>query len=594
MDRPSSALFPAGNILDAAAAHNPLTPLQAQTQDLVSTFVEKATDGPSLAALMAGGIAYRVGRIGAMGFHIGSSGRASLQVASIGLGLTAEVSAFELVHRGLTSLPVGARSGHPQFVSKGTGEETSPLHSENPNLWRWSGPGGLRQGLFHSLITFGTLKGAGRLAQGQNLIARHLFQDTAMVMGHQTAGVLGLGTRPTGTLAEQFLNAEAMNLQMSAGAALGHRLAPGMNGLERRFDVSLNFLDVVAGPRARPLPEGSHRGLPLQTAAVIPNRLHADRFRPLFPAAFAMSRGPGNAPRPLQVAEVQTAVRKGLDKEVRRRMKIRLPIFNADLELTIHRESGRVLDPIADSLPSETDHRWMKVQFRLDERGEADLPVHERDRLRLQLSGNRPSPEMRVVMEGLLRFKDPLVSEEQSRALASIYTTPTHILPATGIHTAPTHILPKAAAAEPEPKAPLPAATEYALMFFETLEYRTALALREESAFKLLNRAERKEVVDYLKAMENNRPTEPPAWFQSIRYEGRIAGGEDAVVFPDLPHNRSRPHTVKMIVLGKENEGTVLSLQTAPENRPVYSTRFRSLQGPLPFATGESVYVLLK
>src|SRR5262245_31476747 len=89
-----------------------VSPLQSQVDGLVGGFVHQATDWRTLMAMTAGGMAYRVGRIGAMGL----APVPGIRAVSVGLGLGAEVSAFELTHRGLNS-----------------------LHSENSNLWRWSG-----------------------------------------------------------------------------------------------------------------------------------------------------------------------------------------------------------------------------------------------------------------------------------------------------------------------------------------------------------------------------------------------------------------------------------------------------------------------
>src|SRR4030095_11392162 len=155
-------------------------------------------------------MAYRTGRLGVVELGKGHF----LRAVSVGLGLTAEVSAFELSNRTLQS--VGA---------------------ENRYLWRWSGSGGIRQGLLQSFVTFGALKGAGRFAQGENLIAQHLLQDSAMVLGHQVTGALGIVPRPAGTLAEQFLHAEATNLQVGAGMTLVHGGAPGMAALEKGMDL---------------------------------------------------------------------------------------------------------------------------------------------------------------------------------------------------------------------------------------------------------------------------------------------------------------------------------------------------------------------
>src|SRR5258706_2754437 len=72
-----------------------LNPLQSQVDGLVSHFVEEAANPTTLAAMMAGGAAYRLGRIGVMG--LGSS--AIVRPLSIGVGLGTEGSAFEFTNR---------------------------------------------------------------------------------------------------------------------------------------------------------------------------------------------------------------------------------------------------------------------------------------------------------------------------------------------------------------------------------------------------------------------------------------------------------------------------------------------------------------
>src|SRR4029434_3744201 len=85
------------------------SPLQSQVDSLVGGFAETATDWRSLASMMAGGMAYRAGRIGVMGLGNGSL----LRAPSVGLGLTAEVSTFELSHRALSSVTAGAKGRQP-------------------------------------------------------------------------------------------------------------------------------------------------------------------------------------------------------------------------------------------------------------------------------------------------------------------------------------------------------------------------------------------------------------------------------------------------------------------------------------------------
>jgi hypothetical protein len=186
----------------------------------VGHFVEEAANWKTLAAMSVGSIAYRLGRLGTLALAGEASSAAPvLRLASYGSGLASEVTAFEMTNRSLTSLTEDA--------------------SRNPNLWRWSGTGGIAQGLANSFVAFGTLKGFGRLAQSENAAIQHLFQDSGMVLGNQLSSALGITSAPTGTLAEQFLHAEATNLQLGVGMALTQFAAPGLHGMERALDLNL-------------------------------------------------------------------------------------------------------------------------------------------------------------------------------------------------------------------------------------------------------------------------------------------------------------------------------------------------------------------
>src|SRR5262249_16135866 len=131
--RPLTILPPVSllSLSPVSDSQNPFSQLQTQVEGLAGSFTQQAPDGRSLAAMMAGGMTYRLGRVGAMAAGTG-------RIASVGIGLGAEVTAFEMTNRSLSPL---------------TGESQS-----NPNLWRWDGQGGIRQGLLSSLVTFGTLK----------------------------------------------------------------------------------------------------------------------------------------------------------------------------------------------------------------------------------------------------------------------------------------------------------------------------------------------------------------------------------------------------------------------------------------------------
>src|SRR4030095_3305182 len=121
--------------------------------------------------------------------------------------------------------------------------------------------------------------GAGHLAQGENLIAQHLFQDSAMVLGHQMSGALGIAPRPAGSLVEQFLQAEATNLQIGAGMALAHGFTPGLQGVERGLHLSLESAERSARRGEPPdLPFGARAALATATGRGGSGARESDRW----------------------------------------------------------------------------------------------------------------------------------------------------------------------------------------------------------------------------------------------------------------------------------------------------------------------------
>jgi|GEM_PF-5831727 len=208
-----------------ASTPPPLSATQAQVDHLVTHFTAEATNWKSLAPMVIGGLVYRSTRLGLLS----SSKNLPLAVQQIPgliripssvIALGAEAAAFEVSHRGIVTA---------------TADPSQPT----ADLWKWNGKQGLKTGWLNSVVTFGALKGGGKLAYGQNLILQHASQDAAMVFGHGLSYRLGIGQKPEGTLAEQFLHAEATNLQLGAGTALGHFLTGGrLASLERGLDLS--------------------------------------------------------------------------------------------------------------------------------------------------------------------------------------------------------------------------------------------------------------------------------------------------------------------------------------------------------------------
>src|SRR4029434_4510085 len=103
--------MPGSLLFRASLSHSDqaLSLVQNQVDRLVGEVVDHATDWKSLAALTVGGVSYRLGRIGAMS----SMRTMPLRALSIGVGLAAEVSAFEITNRGLTSVSVGTHGSTP-------------------------------------------------------------------------------------------------------------------------------------------------------------------------------------------------------------------------------------------------------------------------------------------------------------------------------------------------------------------------------------------------------------------------------------------------------------------------------------------------
>ncbi len=150
--------------------------------DLLSAgFTEQASDLKSFTAITCGGFAYRLGKWVAL-----SQGMKHLAPLA---ALAAEVSTFRAIH----SL----------FV---------PKHSSS-----W----------LTDYISFGALRAFGRAAQNTNPLLGHSIQDAGMVAAHHLTFALHLTPAPEGSLVEELLSAEIINLQMIGGMALVHQLSQG-------------------------------------------------------------------------------------------------------------------------------------------------------------------------------------------------------------------------------------------------------------------------------------------------------------------------------------------------------------------------------
>jgi hypothetical protein len=198
---------------------------QKQIDQFIENFLYQATDWKSFAAMTAASFAYRLGKISLLSAQT-LQDLPLVGPTSVGIGLVSEATAYEFSQRSLSTF----------FPTE---------HSaENPNVWRFSGGGGWKEGWVSSLASFGTLKGLGKIAEEGNLLYQHALQDLGIVATHQWMGQMGITEVSTGSFAEQMLEAEIMNLHMGAGIALGHSLSEGkFLASEKALDLKLRFFD---------------------------------------------------------------------------------------------------------------------------------------------------------------------------------------------------------------------------------------------------------------------------------------------------------------------------------------------------------------
>lgn len=185
----------------------------------VTGFIDGATDVRTLAAIGVGSLAYQAARAGflSLGFR-GAVLSTLARPASVAVGLLSEATAFEATERVFDSF-----SSHPQ----------------NSNRWSWSGRGGWAEALPATLISFGTLKSVGFLSRNTNVILQQAMASGSMVAAHQLTAALHLTPRPEGSLLDQWIHAQVMNLQLGFGMQLVHGFAARFRPLPLDFNEEL-------------------------------------------------------------------------------------------------------------------------------------------------------------------------------------------------------------------------------------------------------------------------------------------------------------------------------------------------------------------
>ncbi|GEM_PF-4948374 len=193
---------------------------QVEMDGILGHFSKEAGNLSNLLAMASGSLVYRAARSGLLSAGVFKS------FASLA-ALSSEVTAF----RGATNL-----------FSTLRGE---PVHESVFDLKGWAS----------TFVSFVSLKGAGRVAEGQNGVLAHALQSSSMVAANQLSSSLGFTNAPQGTLLEQLLHAESMNLAMSGGSALlGMATGGRLQALEQGFEIRARAIE------ATPLRSRSQRG----------------------------------------------------------------------------------------------------------------------------------------------------------------------------------------------------------------------------------------------------------------------------------------------------------------------------------------------
>jgi formylglycine-generating enzyme required for sulfatase activity len=176
---------------------------------LVSNAISTVSDGKTMASLFGAGLVGRFIRLGA----VAAAGKSLAPLAVQGLSHVTALAGESAVFAG-TERKFAEWEGH------------APIQSFQKDWAR-------------ALINLGSIKLLGGAAQGQNLLMQHLLTDAGMVGGQYAGYAFGVTNKPQGSIAQQLIRAEGMNLGMKGSLALLHGFSPQLFAMERSIDLSL-------------------------------------------------------------------------------------------------------------------------------------------------------------------------------------------------------------------------------------------------------------------------------------------------------------------------------------------------------------------
>ncbi len=186
---------------------------QLQVSTIETSFSREACNWRSLTGMMAGGLAFRMGRLAALESFssLGLMRNAFMTPALRALAFTGALAGEVTVFRGVNQI------FSPEIISP----EQSFL---NPQNW------------MSTFVDFLSLKTFAPLG-AQNIFLGNVSQNLGMMAGHRATSLMGLSRQEEGSFAQQFFHASATNLQMGLGIVLGLRLTGSrLQSLERSIE----------------------------------------------------------------------------------------------------------------------------------------------------------------------------------------------------------------------------------------------------------------------------------------------------------------------------------------------------------------------
>ncbi len=185
---------------------------QQKMDQIDEGFTTQMGDISSAAAVLSGGLAYRVSKIGILSMEVTGEAPLLFKTLAPTVGLAAEVSSYRSVN--------------------------SWLSPESKSSQSW----------MSDFFNFGALKTFGNISPNKNIIFQNFIQNAGMVATQNLATALGQEA-PQGNLIDQFISAEVLSAQTMLGLNILYHLSSGkISHYEKSLDLAVDTLQSPQNP----------------------------------------------------------------------------------------------------------------------------------------------------------------------------------------------------------------------------------------------------------------------------------------------------------------------------------------------------------